>query len=347
VPNLTDAPFAVTGASGYIASWVVHELLSRGATVHATVRDPTAKKKVAYLTQMGERLPGTLKLFAADLLSPGSFANAFADCGVVLHTASPFLVGKIRDPQRQLVDPALSGTRNVLRQVDNTPSVRRVVLTSSVASVCGDNADCAVAGGTLTEEHWNETSSLEHNPYPYSKTVAEREAWKIARAQDRWDLVVINPAFVMGPSLPPDRRDGASVDFMRKTIDGTFRMGTLDIRIGWVDVREVAFAHVEAAIRDDASGRHILSATVKSFYDAGMILEQELGDRVKVPARALPRWVSFVAGPLNGFSLKYIARNVGFPFQMSNERSKARLGVKYRPLEQTLVEHAEQILAQR
>jgi len=89
----------------------------------------------------------------------------------------------------------------VLDAVNRTESVERVVLTSSCAAIYGDVADCAAApGGVLTEEVWNTSSSLEHVPYSYSKTVAERAAWEMAGAQDRWRLVVINPAGIYGPS---------------------------------------------------------------------------------------------------------------------------------------------------
>ncbi len=346
VSSPTEGPIAVTGATGYVASWVVHELLTRGATVRATVRDPNKAEKVEYLHAMAKALPGSLELFAADLLQEGSFAKAIDGCATVIHTASPFIYGKIKDAQTQLVDPALLGTRNVLRQVDATESVRRVVLTSSVVAIYGDVADAAERGGTLTEAHWNETSTLEHNPYNYSKTVAEREAWKLADAQERWRLVVINPAFVMGPSLPPSRRSGASQKFMRDTIDGSLRFGTIDQMSGWVDVRDVAKAHVEAALREDAEGRHILCAKTGTFLEAGKIIKDALGDRVHVPPRAIPKAAAYVAGPLNGFSIKYISRNVGFPMKLDNSRSKERLGIEYRPLSETLVEHAKQILEQ-
>ncbi|MDX2182391.1 MAG: GDP-mannose 4,6-dehydratase, partial [Gemmatimonadaceae bacterium] len=87
---MSSAPIAVTGASGYVGSWVVRELLARGATVHATVRDPNRAHRVDHLHRAAEGLPGTLKLFAADLLDEGSFDAAFRECTVVVHTASPF-----------------------------------------------------------------------------------------------------------------------------------------------------------------------------------------------------------------------------------------------------------------
>lgn len=109
----TDSPVLVTGATGYVAGWIVRDLLEAGVTVHAAVRDPHNAAKLAHLTGMAEKAPGSLKVFAADLLDEGSYEAAMAGCGIVLHTASPF-TSAIKDPQKELVDPALEGTRNVL-----------------------------------------------------------------------------------------------------------------------------------------------------------------------------------------------------------------------------------------
>lgn len=339
-----QTPITVTGATGYVASHVVHQLLARGATVHATVRDPSNPKKVGHLTRMGEELPGTLKLFKADLLADGDFAEAIAGNEVVIHTASPFLVGKVKEPQNALVDPALKGTRNVLRTVNDTESVKRVVLTSSVVAIFGDNIDCAARGGVLTEEHWNETSSLDHAPYNYSKRLAEEEAWKMCKAQDRWNLATINPGFVMGPSLTP-RNDSASIDFLLNLINGKFASGMMEFYAAWVDVRDVAFAHVEAAIRDDADGRHILSCTETGVMEVVNGLREDVESRLKLPQRQVPKFMGYLFGPLLGFSWKHVSRNIGIPVKMDNTRSIERLGVQYRPLRQTMKDHVEQLIA--
>ena len=98
-----------------------------------------------------------------------------AGCEFVFHTASPLLVRGVTDPVRELIEPATRGTRNVLMAVNRTSTVKRVVLTSSVAAIYGDAADLAsTEDGRFTEEHWNETSSERHQPYACSKTLAER-----------------------------------------------------------------------------------------------------------------------------------------------------------------------------
>ena len=162
---------------GDVAGELVKQLLAAGVSVHAAVRDPSNEAKVAHLKAMG----GNLKLFKADLLEPGSYDEAMAGCLMVFHTASPFTYN-IKDPQRDMVDPALKGTENVLASVQHTASVKRVVLTSSCVAIYGDAVDIAsYPGGVMTEEQWNHSSTLTHQTYSYSKTVAERRAWEIDR----------------------------------------------------------------------------------------------------------------------------------------------------------------------
>ena len=338
-----DGPVAVTGASGYVASHVVRELLARGATVHATVRNPTDKAKVAHLHKAAEGAPGTLKLFAADLLAEGSFAEALAGCVAVIHTASPFLITTIKDPQKDLVDPALLGTRNVLNTASKTPSVRRVVLTSSVVAMYDGPSDAAAKGRPLNDSDWNETSSLTNNPYGYSKTVAEREAWALAKAQSQWHLVVVNPGFVMGPSLTP-RNDSASIDFLLGLINGKYSSGMWEFYTAWVDVRDVAIAHVEAALRADAEGRHPLVSANTGIWAAIELLRTDFASKLRLPGRRVPKWAAYLAAPVMGLSWGYVTKTVDIAFSFDGSRATQRLGLNYRPLRDTLRDHVEQLI---
>lgn len=334
----------VTGASGYIAGWIVKYLLEEGHTVHATVRDPQRIASVAHLLDVAETAPGTLKLFRANLLEPGSFDAAMSGCDIVMHTASPFVLDGFSDAEEALVRPAVEGTRNVLEAAKRCGSVRRVVLTSSVAAVFGDNADFTESGkAMLSDEDWNTTSSVGHNPYQYSKVAAEREAWTIAGTQSQWDLVTINPAMVYGPSLTKGSQSG-SIDTLLQMGDGRLRTGVPDLAYGVVDVREVARAHLLAAFTPEAKGRYMLVAKELTMLGIAGLLRAKWGRAYPFPAMTVPKPVVWLLGPLMGpVTRDFIRRNVGHALKFDNGRSRA-LGVTYRPVEETFTEHFQQVI---
>ncbi len=340
-------PVLVTGATGYVAGWVVKRLLEEGVTVHAAVRDSKDVRKVAHLAQMAAELPGNIRYFEADLLDDGSYAEAMQGCAIVFHTASPFKLA-IRNPQKELVDPAKLGTRNVLETANQTASVQRVVLTSSCAAIYGDNADIGNAPRkTLTEDIWNTSSSLEHVPYSYSTTVAEREAWAIAEKQSRWNLVVVNPSLVIGPGLNP-HATSESFNLVRQLGNGRMKAGIPDIGCGAVDVRDLAEAHLRAAYLPGAKGRHIVSGHNTSLPEIARALLPKF-EAYPVPRRILPKWLVWLAAPLADKSTtrKFVARNVGYVWQADNSKSRRELKMSYRPLSVTIQDMFQQMIESR
>ena len=340
-------PVLVTGASGYIATWIIKLLLQQGCKVHGTVRNPDNEKSVGPILKLAQDNPqGTLKLFKADLLDADSFDEAMAGCEVVMHTASPFVVRGFKDPNQALIRPAVEGTRNVLEAANRTQSIKRVVLTSSVAAIYGDCADLEKKPkGIFTEEDWNFSSSETHQPYSYSKFLAEKEAWKINQAQDRWRLVTINPSMVGGPALTKASRS-TSIDTLRNLGNGKLWPGVPSMRLGWVDVRNVAQAHLEAAFRADAEGRHIISNGEPSMLEVATILKQHFGKKYRFPFFELPKlmvkWVAQFTDP--SATPKFIQQNANWPLKFDNSRSKQRLGIEYIPLQQTFTEHFQQLV---
>jgi nucleoside-diphosphate-sugar epimerase len=334
----------VTGASGYIAGWIVKYLLEEGNTVHGTVRDLKNASKVKHLLELQKAYPERLKLFEADLLNRESFREAMGGSSIVMHTASPFVINKIRNPQRQLVEPAVKGTTNVLSLAGDFPEVKRIVLTSSVAAIQGDAADILdIPSGVFTEEHWNTSSGLDHNPYQYSKRLAEEKAWEIAGTQQQWDLVVINPGLVLGPPLS-GASDSASLGILSDLITGKYRTGVPDLYFGIVDVRDVARAHIAAANTPGAKGRHICVGQVVPLLTVASILKKEY-PRLPIPSKILPKWLLMTLGPLMGISGRFIRRNLGIPFRFDNTKSREALGMTYLPLEATLKDHVGAIKA--
>lgn len=337
-------PVMVTGASGYLASWIVKKLLEEGIDVNATVRDPSNAQKVEHLTVLANASAGQLRLFKANLLDSDSFDEPMQGCELVIHTASPFFVSQSKNPEEELLRPAKEGTRNVLEAVKRIPTVKRVVLTSSIAAICGDLADIKLAPrGVFTEKEWNVTSSAAHLPYYYSKMIAEKEAWAIAGKQDRWDLLAINPALILGPSLSK-RTDSYSISAMIRFGDGTYKNGVPDMRFPVVDVRDVASAHIKAGFTPEASGRHIIASGEATFLGLANILRKQFGDAYPFPRKQAPKFLVWLLAPRVGLTRKFVSRNVGYHAKFDNSYSKADLGMSYLPVEQTVKEHFQQIL---
>lgn len=184
----------VTGASGFIASWLIKLLLDRGYTVKATVRDPNDEKKNKHLLEL-DGAKERLSLFKADLLDEGSFDSVVDGCDGVFHTASPVLLSS-DDPKADLLDPAINGTLNVLKSCAKVSSIKRVVLTSSLVAVAYNGQP--LTPDVMVDETWfSDPAFCENNKFWYevSKTLAEEAAWNFAK-ENGIDLVAINPGYV-------------------------------------------------------------------------------------------------------------------------------------------------------
>ncbi|KAJ9680253.1 hypothetical protein PVL29_019535 [Vitis rotundifolia] len=235
----------VTGGSGFIASWLVKLLLQNDYTVKATVRDLNDPKRTQHLLLL-DGAKERLHLFKADLLEEGSFDSVVDGCDGVFHTASPVAMDVI-NPQAELIDPALKGTINVLRSCAKVPSVKRVVVTSSMASV-------VFTGKPLTSEVLiNESWFSDPLWYALSKTLAEEAAWKFSK-ENGIDMVTINPGGVIGPLLQPTLN--LSAELFLNLINGAQTFPNRSYRL--VDVRDVANAHIQAYEIPEASGRYCL-----------------------------------------------------------------------------------------
>ncbi len=336
-------PVVVTGGSGYIASWIIRFLLEEGFRVRTSLRDPNNPEKTKHLNELSEKHPGMLEIFEADLLDDNAFIEPLKDTELIIHTASPYKVLGVRDPKTELVDPALKGTRHVLRGANESSTVKRVVLTSSVAAIYGDVTDIRETENNIfTEKHWNTTSNLQHLPYSYSKTLAEKEAWKIKEEQDQWDLVVINPGFVMGPSLTK-RTDSTSIDIIIRIASGKMKFGVPELSWGMADVRDAAGAHVAAGTNKEARGRHILVNRTISFLEIAQLIRENVDNKSDVPDHYLPRFLLYIFGPFQGYSWKFIRNNVGKTLKFDNSYSKQDLNVEYRPARETITGQIEQL----
>ncbi|CAE6496853.1 unnamed protein product [Rhizoctonia solani] len=244
------ATVLVTGASGFIAVWVCKALLDAGYTVRGTVR---SKPKGEYLD--------------------GAFDEAVKGVDGIAHTASPFHL-QADDPQ-DLIGPAVKGTVGILESVDKyAPSVQRVVITSSAAAI----VDATKPIGThYTEENWNEYSPKQVrekgkdaaplDKYRASKTLAEKAAWAYVESnKPKWDIATVNPPMVFGPLLhqveSPESLN-TSIASLYKILhakEETPKEVLLAPAFNFIDVRDVALAHVRALEVPEAGGQRFIVA---------------------------------------------------------------------------------------
>ena len=337
-------PVLVTGANGYVASWLVKRLLERGFDVHGTVRDPRDPVRTSHLRAIARNCPGTLSLFRADLLDPNGFDRAMEGCRLVFHTASPLNLREVDDPVRDLVEPATRGTRHVLEAANRTPSVRRVVLTSSIVAIYGDAGDLEqIEADRFDESHWNTTSHEGHQPYSYSKTLSERMAWSMAEAQARWDLVVVNPGLVLGPGLSR-HTNAEGVLIMRDLGNGLHVFGAAQLEFAIVDVRDVAEGHLRAGLMPEAEGRYVLVGETLSLIEIAGVLRARFGDGFPFPRRTVARRVTVMYAPRIGITHAVAKRNVGYPLRFDNRRAGMDLGLRFRPAAESIAEHFQQLL---
>lgn len=340
------SPVVLTGATGYLGSHILKQLLKKGCEVRITTRNLEKTKQSNLMVSFLKDYEGKLSIFEADLLNEGDFDEVMRGAKSLVHAASPFKIEGIKDAKKELVDPAVIGTRNVLNSATKM-GVERVVQTSSIVAIYGDAVDVElIEGDAFNEKHWNATSSISHQPYNYSKTVAEKEALALSLTSP-WRLVTINPGFILGPALVK-RTDSTSVDFMMNLLNGKFSMGVPDMSFSVVDVRDVARAHILGLEKDDIKGRFICSNESLNMLEMSNVLREKYGKKYKLAKSTLPKFVFYLFGPLiAGVTWAYIRKNVGYPLRFDNSKSKEVLGMEYRDVKSTLEEHAQQLISDK
>ncbi|TCD64033.1 methylglyoxal reductase (NADPH-dependent) gre2 [Steccherinum ochraceum] len=263
----------VTGANGYIAMHVVDQLLKGGYSVRGTVR---SESKIKYIQDYFKSYGDKLELVVVpDITKEGAFDNYVSDVDAIEHTASPFTM-QIDDPN-EVIAPAVAGTTSVLQSaVLHGKNVKRIVVTSSTGAVL----EVDTGKTTFTEDDWNdqairiveEKGSAADAPSKYraSKTLAERAAWKVAELhKDSFELTTICPPFVYGPPIHEINGGSEGLNQSLKDWFNIVLKGTKDsdkeflAKVGssWVDVRDVAKAHVLALKTVDAGGQRIIVST--------------------------------------------------------------------------------------
>ena len=131
-------------------------------------------------------------------------------------------------------------------------------------------------GAEFTEDDWTDPDTPGLAPYPRSKVIAERTAWDLMeRDGGDTELVVVNPTFILGPSLTTELR--SSTQLIKTMLDGGMNVAPR-ARFGVADVRDVADLHIRAMATPDAAGKRFLGVA------DGPTIELYRGSRRPAPA---------------------------------------------------------------
>ncbi|KAK3898618.1 hypothetical protein C8A05DRAFT_47117 [Staphylotrichum tortipilum] len=334
----------LTGGSGFIAAHILEQLLAKGHSVVTTVRseDKAAKLREAH---PAEAASGALTVaIVPDIAQPDAFDEVVKTPGleVVLHTASPFHF-RYTDP-KELLDPAIIGTTSILRAIARSaPTVRRVVVTSSFAAILNEALIDSPAT-TFSEASWNPVTlaDVARNPqvaYRASKTLAEQAAWAFVRDPAnavRFDLVTVNPPMVFGPVVHYlASLDGVNTSNARVAdcLAGKWRaeVPPTGAAILWVDVRDVAAAHVKAGLEVAEAGGKRLFVTAGWFSNAEMasvVRRHFPEDAERLPTKETK------GGEIPGEEER---------FRFDNEATRKLLGIEWRSFEESIVDTARSL----
>ncbi|EMC92843.1 hypothetical protein BAUCODRAFT_37757 [Baudoinia panamericana UAMH 10762] len=325
----------LTGGSGFIAAHVLDILLERGHSVVTTVRSSSKGQKILdnHKSYNKDKLNFVI---VEDIAKEGAFDDAVKSdppFEAVVHTASPFHFN-VTDVQKELLDPAVIGTTGILKSIKKSaPTVKRVVITSSFASIINPFKG-TWPDHTYSEQDWNpitEQQATENpaNGYRASKTFAERSAWDfIEQEKPNFTLATMCPPLVLGPIihyLQSLDSLNTSNERIRDIIQGKAKdeiapTGTFI----WVDVRDLAMCHVLAMEKEDAANKRF-------FITAGYFSNKEIAEII---AKNFPEYKDKLptsSTPGGDYPKEGL-------YKFNNERVIKTLGIKFRGLEESIVD---------
>jgi dihydroflavonol-4-reductase len=329
----------VTGASGYIAGFIIKALVAEGWAVRGTIRNLARAAEVRATLGLPD-----LELVACDLMSDNGWAEAMSGIDYVQHIASPIPAGEPKNPD-DLIVPAREGALRALRFA-HAAGVKRVVMTSSMAAIAYGHGE---GRAPFTEADWSNVNSLDAYAYIKSKTLAERAAreWMAAqgaREDGNMEYVSINPAAVLGPVLGPDF--STSLEVVKKLMDGALP-GLPRLGFGVVDVRDVASLHVLAMTTPGLDGeRFIAQGKFMWMREVAEVLKAGLGQQARrVPTRGLPDWLLKLLANFDA-TVKMVVPELGRRRDASAAHALDRLGWKTRDEATTIIDCARSLMEQ-
>jgi bifunctional dihydroflavonol 4-reductase/flavanone 4-reductase len=335
---------AVTGAAGFIGGWVVHGLLERGYRVRACVRDVADESRVGFLRSMGAFASGRLTLHSADVDDAGCFDEIFAGCDGVVHLSHVSTYDDV-DYVRRTCD-------HIIRSVDTSGTVRRVVVTSSIAAVMSE-ADITelVRRPVLDEDRYPDESNPKRTPergqgYSMGKVIAQRAFSEAAAHGGRWDAITVCPADNVGPILSAHQKNGGPWQHLiERMLQGRCEIyqGTGPYR-PWmtVDVRDDAACHIGLLESDRvANGERYIawSTETRSYEDVVATIDRVLPELHHDPGPIVD------ATPERLKAREAEFRSIWAGCILRNDRIRSVLPVAFRPLDDSIRDCVESLLA--
>lgn len=281
-----------------------------------------------------------LSFVIADLVRDAQWNEAMAGCTYVLHVASPIFL-ELPENEEEMIRPAVDGTLRVLKAARDA-GVKRVVMTSNFGAVGYSHKN---RNTVITEESWTDPNEKGLSAYNKSKVLAEKAAWNFIRQEGGpLELAAINPMAIFGPSLGPAL--SAAHGLLQKVMNGSMK-ALPDIRMGIVDVRDLADLHISAMITPVAAGQRFLalSGGTMSLLEIAALLKRKMPQAAgKVSARSLPTWL-LKASALFNKQAKSILPLVGIYRNASNEKARKLLGWAPRSNEEAVLATAESLIS--
>jgi nucleoside-diphosphate-sugar epimerase len=331
------SPVVVTGASGFIALHLVRKLLDEGCRVRGTLRDLERGPALRRALGATAEREGRLEFVEADLLNDQGWQRAMAGACCLFHVASPIPSRPEKD-QKALLGPARDGTLRALRAAEHA-GLGRVVLTSSISAVLSGHA--RHGSRKYSEDDWS-LETPQTPAYDLSKTLAERASWEFVRAlpaERRFELVALNPGFVLGPVLDADC--GTSNLAIQKLLSGQIPAIP---RLGFAiaDVRDVVELHWQAMITPEARGERFCCAN--EHWWLMDIAELLATHGYKVSTRRAPDWL-FRALALFDAQVRVALPELARRSDVNCSKATRMLGWAPRTVSETILDTAKSLSA--
>ena len=280
-----------------------------------------------------------LSFIEADLLKDQNWSEAVSGCKYVLHVASPIFL-RLPDNEDEMIRPAVDGTLRVLK-VARDGGVKRVVMTSNFGAVGYSHKDHTKP---IAEESWTNPNEKGLSVYNKSKVLAELAAWDFMKREGgSLELAVINPMGIFGPSLNASISSGFGL--LLNVLNGKMK-SIPDVRLGIVDVRDVADLHIRAMLHPEANGQRFLclAGGTMSLLEISRFLKEKMPEvSRKASLKPMPTWLVRLASLFNK-QAKAILPLVGIYRNASNAKARTVLGWNPRTNEAAILATVESLI---